>query len=498
MPYGDGVFYVADDEGKRRTFVPLSKQHDASRRCSFDESAWVQSVALEKFPAATRIFSFMHAGPGQLSFGGNGGRAKVDALLTFDDGLVLACQYHSRLHYYGHTASCARNAQRKEREEMIAAGMPPPEEEEEDEICLYETTVESDENSWKYARALTKAFHDSDLILAKRLRFQYNIYMECDEKLHPEVRRKTLNRLHKKHGKNCVGLCRPEPSTPLTEDGLLKKLLYDDKYTGFVGIEGGYESAGDTPSLQTGFCMSRFVPQNAVQELGEGAVETKNLQDESDSDLVERKLKAEIGTLPVTAARHSYPKHELTVMSVGLFRWMVKERRLTGFRLRHYLRYDYRHYLRPIVADFMKQRQKLKMEGGGGGLKSQLLKVVLNSLYGFLFMEKPRFFKTNIASLTKSRKRLANDDNVVRTLPVGVTSKDLLVMTVSHTPDESINNAAQVATQILSCSKTIFFSHLLFLLRCFCPSKAELCYLVSALGQEKTKKSPSHFSFPGH
>ena len=122
------------------------------------------------------------------------------------------------------------------------------------------------------------------------------------------------------------------------------------------------------------------------------------------------------------------------------------------------------------------RRQKEKAEGGSH-LRNLMYKLTRNSFYGFSYVEASRFHSASITKLASARRKLTNP-NLVRAVPVGVDEdRELLVLTLCHQPDKRIVNAAQVACQVLSCSKLIFLSQLLILLRCLDPRMAELAYM---------------------
>ena len=321
--------------------------------------------------------------------------------------------------------------------------------------------------------------------------FGYAAELECDVDLHTSRPMKDLRRRFKHEA---VGIeSHVSRANTTTEANLVEQILTNPDYSGFVAFEGGEESVVDAASLQLGFCMQRYRPQEGsfLADLGPGALEAA--QDDRAESLskedAEAILKRAFGKASVTTSRLSFPKKKVSVVSVGLFRWLVKERGLRNFVLRHYCHYSYRSFLRSFVVRLLTKRQAVK-RAGGSPLEDALIKVILNALYGFLYIEQPRFSRSSVGLSRNMRHRL-RDKNLIKALPLAVLTPrkkkapDILLCCVHHKPDAIITNACQVATQILSCSKLVFFSQLCFILRTLDPKKGELCYLVSWWGGEE-------------
>ncbi len=95
-----------DEEEERAFFCPLPRMEDATRRLACQESLFCQYQVLERHAdGVRRCFSHFHSGPGQLSLSDEH-RRRVDCTLLLEPGHFLFLQYHSELHYGGHTASC--------------------------------------------------------------------------------------------------------------------------------------------------------------------------------------------------------------------------------------------------------------------------------------------------------------------------------------------------------------------------------------------------------
>ena len=125
LPYGPAQFYYNprerergvrdggkggsddDEQEEEASFRPLPRMEDATRRLNCQESLFCQYQVLERHPQAQRCFTQFHAGPGQLSLSDDH-RRRADCTLLLEPGHLLFLQYHSELHYAGHTALCPR------------------------------------------------------------------------------------------------------------------------------------------------------------------------------------------------------------------------------------------------------------------------------------------------------------------------------------------------------------------------------------------------------
>ena len=60
---------------------------------------------------------------------------------------------------------------------------------------------------------------------------------------------------------------------------------------------------------------------------------------------------------------------------------------------------------------------------------------------------------------------------------LGVTrSGEMMLRTVTGNEEGKLANLAQGSAQILTVSRLVFYSHILYFLRVFCPRKAAICY----------------------
>ena len=177
-----------------------------------------------------------------------------------------------------------------------------------------------------------------------------------------------------------------------TQQALVKRILESgfnsvpgNGFGGFVTITGGKETRTDDGTIlrQFGMCHQRC--RRDLNDLGAFSRFQARLKlggkEEGDAWL------KQIFAGKSTMSRNSF--HEMgETISLDYFRFLVKERGLKGYRIRHFIFYQHRQFLTPFIQDMLQKRRDVRKKGGGDELMSQVLKLVLNGLYGECFFAK--------------------------------------------------------------------------------------------------------------
>jgi hypothetical protein len=120
-----------------------------------------------------------------------------------------------------------------------------------------------------------------------------------------------------------------------------------------------------------------------------------------EEERLERAGEAELDALADGAAEGTMTRtsfHERgETLTLDYFRFLVRERGLAGYRIRHYVFYRHKPYLTPFVVDMLQRRHDLRGDPGSG-LMRNLLKLVLNGLYGYCSVQSSSFPRTRVVS----------------------------------------------------------------------------------------------------
>jgi hypothetical protein len=291
------------------------------------------------------------------------------------------------------------------------------------------------------------------------------------------------------------------PARSMSEEWLVGRIMArDPDYEGFVVICGGEEKAEDLLPGQMGFCMQRCkIPRVGSFTEWQG----EELEERSGGayrDVVENMREKEY-----TLTRTSFHERGETI-STSYLRFLIAERKLEGFKIRHFVQYPLRAYLSPFVEGVLQRRwditrrQKERAAAGGGEegdgdddqLMSACLKLIGNGLYGFAAIQPTNFCKIRLVSegylktLRGARRagRMGKaDENIFRYTLMGAFPKkdsyDMLYSLTCANPNAKIRNILQMSATILSNSRVVFLGRTLELLRLLDPSKVELMYMVS-------------------
>jgi hypothetical protein len=161
-------------------------------------------------------------------------------------------------------------------------------------------------------------------------------------------------------------------------------------YGGFVTLEGGWESRTDdglTPGGTFAFCHQRTQLERPEEQVGRFThLQARHLWPDDTPAKVRAKVARQAGRLG-TLSRGSFPTGvgAATTLSLDLFRFLVVERGLVGYRLRHFCYYSSRHSLTPYIEQLVQLRHDLKRRpdgnGGNGGGGNELLGQVYKLLF---------------------------------------------------------------------------------------------------------------------
>lgn len=436
------------------------------------ESLFVQWLAAEKHPEAGYVMSGFHAGPGRQTFGRNW-RAKADCALSYAEG------NSSVLHFYNFHGIYYHNFGRHRPGCETGGGA------ENEHLTL---TERDDIEKSDYASAMSAAAEKAGL----KLRFRYSSVYECElfhknsfttsrgESVYKNVR----DLLISEHDA-VVGL----GSDRFTQEALLQKILESgdngagNDFGGFVVVCGGRETREDQASKSMAFChqrcsvtpaeLGRFTRYQALERFGG----RKKEAEEFVSRMSARKQ---------TLTKRSFHRGGETV-GLDYFRFLLRERGLAEFEIRHLLFYKHKRYLSPFIDSFLQRRHDLRADPNSG-LERNLLKLVLNGIYGFCSVESKNFPVTKVRTEStyrrskKARDELSSKELIQFTL-LGAARKEaekppeLVYAQTMHAPNARTFNVCQISACILSQSRKVFLSKILAILNLCDPKKVELSYV---------------------
>ncbi|CAM6055381.1 unnamed protein product [Sphagnum tenellum] len=460
------------------------------------ESLFVQYMALETFADANYVCSAFHSGCGQLSYGSNY-RRKADLMISRvktdrDSGLSVFhlsfWNYHEQAFHGdgGHLKSCRRYDPTSPPPRLFGGGRP-----RDDEDVLKEA----------YARSMTE-------VDPERLLVTYRAVHECEffhgktspdpHKFNPSLDTTDCSQykdvremLSKKHPRDSVLGFR---SREFTQDQLVKKIMdggYNhegsNEYGGFVTIVGGVEKPKPGDKVLDGaFGFFHQRGKVNVQDLGPFTRFQAVKMHGGDVKAAAKFLKRQTSE-DQTFSRSAFLSDSET-LSLDYFRFLVRERGLCQFSIRHALIYRHKPFLTKLLQDLLQKRHELR-DDPDASFRRTILKLQINSFYGFSAIQASNFSKTKIVSerhLLKNKDSLRSmyaEDSFQVTL-LGAMIKeggppDLLYAISSHQPKAEIKNTIQTAVQIVQNSRVVFMGKVLTILRTFDPRKAELTYTGS-------------------
>lgn len=175
---------------------------------------------------------------------------------------------------------------------------------------------------------------------------------------------------------------------------------------GFVTLEGGKErvpfdeSRGLHPSDLFGFCVQRHrVSRGQVSgyTLGQMRQAGKDLLGDDDGnpdDNVEgnlSNLEVSVQKQPArTMSSGEFHPDNVETLSTSYFRWLLRNRGLSGFKITHFLRYRFSDEVTaPFIRPLLQRRHEYK--AGGNKVAAEVLKLVLNGCYGYSALESKNY-----------------------------------------------------------------------------------------------------------
>lgn len=288
-------------------------------------------------------------------------------------------------------------------------------------------------------------------------------------------------------------------------DTLVQRIL-SGSVQGFVVLKNGRETANDKLSH-----LFSFIPQRArVRESEIGQVTRTQLAclygDKADSK--ERAIRNTYYTM--TKSYVDSDSAGVLCMSTTLFSWLYRERKFRHFDIIHFIQYRFRDwtstYLRPMLDERQKVKEKIEQGQDSFALMSAILKLLSNAMYGYLSMNATNYDKTTVkraVTIERNLKDLPTYKNVSlvgsapkRNAPKRRAGKggggsvepstddqdrrpDMeLLYAVSQANDQAkVLNLLQQGSAILSNSKVMFFDKIAFILRHCSIKRLECAYL---------------------
>ena len=481
LPYGPGYYCMrakTNPSIKARIFTKCYDKYGREMMNSA-ESQVVQYLTQVKFSNAKRVYSSFHAGTSQMVFG-RSLKKRVDLTILEDFGKIQIIQYHDRSHYLMGSTHDKKCHYFKKNETYPLYNM--------------ETVISDDENS-RYAKYLSEN--------VPGLEITYKVYNECDffHSNSYEYNGSSMYDSPKDYlEKNvCESVFKPVwLDKNFNEKFLLDKILNTKECDGsFVVVrKDAHEDKDDLISKQFAFCLQRNSPD--LDELGPQTYEmakdmvTQNIlkkENESNEEF-EQKLKKATDSLLLNRLKHpiSYTRKSFKIdqcLPVKYFKWLVKNRNLSGVEILHYVHYELRDYAYDFIYSLLQMRheinQKFKETGEKDTLSSYNLKLLANAMYGFTMVEISNYFKFTYALEDSIRRYPKVDQTKINLLSIVKDQKSgkqsFLYQLKYQLSDHMISNTLQVGATILGNSRVIFYDHIYKLLTFLDPRKAELCYL---------------------
>jgi hypothetical protein len=189
-----------------------------------------------------------------------------------------------------------------------------------------------------------------------------------------------------------------------------------NEWSGFVCITGGKETRDDDDLLpgSFGFCHQRTgLSEDQIGSFTKYQAQLMQRQQHDDNPEAALKALKALAAQPRTVVKTSFSEQG-EVLTLDYFRFLLQERHLSGFRIRHFVFYRSKKYCSPYVIGMIQRRHDLKFLPGNSVLLSTLLKVVINGLFGFFALESSRFPRTRIVTETTLGKYVNGHKRRVR------------------------------------------------------------------------------------
>ena len=339
-----------------------------------EESIFAQYMTEVVFPRALSVCSGFHAGPGQLALGRSKWRADLCVLdqETKTTRRLSFFNYHGFFHY---DESCKREGHERSCRQWTGT-----------DLTFNETTFVQDRLMLDYADAMSK--------VSPGLIFEYRTFSPCflfhgnklpifvpEKREFAEMGGSEGTRTPQDHLERTSPL-RFIPGRKykvgVTQDALLDD-IFSGKTKGFVTISGGKETSMDFARLSFGFCHTRG--KQTSTELGSEAVRLCAERCGNDPVKGSALLEQKVGE-DVTFGRLHYSG--VHTISTDFFTFLVKKRRLSNYKILHFLHYEFRHFLSPWVISMLQDRWEIKKGLSSSKKCSELVvKIILNAIYGY-------------------------------------------------------------------------------------------------------------------
>ena len=471
-----------------QVFERSSAKEDKRSNCLESmEALFSQLMSYDTYSQSTHVFSGYHAGPGRQVFGRDR-RCYVDVTLVIpaesSSGRpeLLFGQFHgSYFHQWTrHEPDCPRA------EDADDGWEDHPQDPDAREDVRTLQTRRNDDFCARYAEAMSAV---------GKLLVSYRTWSECqlfhrdsvvsrvDGKRYKNVRT-LLKKVH--HAQAVLGIW----PRKLTLESILKKLLMSDEekkarrsdFSGFVVLHNGSEQAKDNAAFQSvGFCLQRVNPK--VEELGSFTHHQQAMELEHHGGsrqgfvTLEDRCKSSKQTM-TKSGFHS----EGETLSASYLRFLVRDRKLEGYTISHFVFVRERDFLTPFIDGLLQKRHEIK-RSGGGSLESDSVKLLLNSNFGFSAMSPANHSRTTIYT-EDSLSKASNREAVRQALSISLLGcvrrpgkpPQLLYSLTRRMPQARVQNLIQTAAMILSRSREIFFSKLALLLNLLRNDSCQLLY----------------------
>lgn len=475
------------------------KENGPYKSMDAQESLFCQMMVLEVFEKECfRVFSDWHAGPGQMAFGSDR-RQRADLTLINKRKKITEIKhynYHGMIYHNtgNHIPSCPE----------FEGGSYAP-----DTMDYIKTE-------------LAKFMCGVD----KLIQFTYEAVNECDffhkgmpdpSKLNKHYEGRLSSESKSKY-KGVRDFLKREKKTDsvlglgtnsFSQRDLVRRIVNSkpnsegNEFGGFVYISGGRETAGNFKPSNLDSSAFSFCHQRTVVKEKELGGFTK-MQSEM---LHERGLAGHEKYIEScqTVLKKTFPR-EGELIGLDYFRFLVTERGLKDYKILHFLFYRHKMYMTPFLNGLLQQRHNIKKAGGGKIpqeflLKSNCLKLIPNSIYGYASLESTSFSKTTSVTeshLARVKKgcRYVDNPNITDIKLVGYVDRrsevekttgvnaknvkvtpDLLYAVTHQNKGAAIQNFSQLSACILSQSRVVFLSKILILLCIMDPGKFELSYI---------------------
>ena len=356
-----------------------------------------------------RAASSIHAGAGQQVLGWSP-RQRCDLLLSFDGDyskgqparLLYVNHHGSCWHYDGHYADCLHNARRSAcsaRPKALSARM--------------------DGFRRGLCEALTK-------VAPLRCTFDYDVTTSCSH-VHGSRHGPSLpcafdgGSAKHRNARDCLlsakRLGGPDarsvwlpPIEEAVEPDVLVRGILDGTRTGFVTVKGGRERRDvrqkDPAGSRFGFCVQNHAA--LWSDLSERTRSEIALHYGWDLETVGgvRKLEDFLKKQPARTL-NAVSFLDAETISTTYLRWLMEERGFTGFRVSHFLAYEFRDWGADYLLPVLQRRHEEKKAGRAGA--AECLKLLGNGSYGYNGLESANYDDLRLVTSENLRRKISTD-----------------------------------------------------------------------------------------